>query len=188
MLLRLVRPAEGLEFTRARARREELHHLGDRGRVQRVLDKLVAADLVRIGKGATLDDDRIDIGHEALLRNWPRLVVWLEEERARLRTRLRLTSTAEAWAARGKGDEALLRGVLLEEALAYDDLSEQERAFVAASRGAMETERSATEERQKRELAKARSQARWRAMFAAVTGVLTGRADNREHPFGEGTD
>jgi energy-coupling factor transporter ATP-binding protein EcfA2 len=97
ILLRMVRPSEGLEVTSSRVRREELLRIEDPGRVERVLDKLVQARLVRLTEGETPADDQVEVAHEALVRNWPRLVEWLEEERAEISTRRRLDTLVDEW-------------------------------------------------------------------------------------------
>ncbi|MEI6778677.1 MAG: hypothetical protein WCK70_17390, partial [Chloroflexales bacterium] len=133
ILLRLVRPGEGLEITSNRVRRAELDRGGeDPGRVARVLGKLVDARLLRLTPGDTLDDTQVEVAHEALVRNWPTLVEWLEDERLSLRHRQRLSAAAEQWQRLGRDPAALLAGRLLEEARGYEDLSAMEREFVGA--------------------------------------------------------
>ena len=133
ILLRLVRPGEGLEITSNRVRRAELDRGGeDPGRVARVLGKLVDARLLRLTPGDTLDDTQVEVAHEALVRNWPTLVEWLEDERLSLRHRQRLSAAAEQWQRLSRDPAALLAGRLLEEARGYEDLSAMEREFVGA--------------------------------------------------------
>lgn len=138
ILLRLVRPGEGLEVTSNRVRQRVLYQTGEANdRVERVLHKLVAADLVRLTTGERPEDTQVEVAHEALVRNWPRLVGWLEDERARLRERLRVTDAAEQWLKLGRDPGALLRGALLEEALRYTDLNELEQQYIQASQAAL---------------------------------------------------
>ncbi len=158
ILLRLVRPSEGLEFTRRRVPLRQLYQAGEaHDRVDRVLDKLVQSRLVRKTRGHTEEDDQLEVAHEALVRNWPRLVDWLDEERIRLRHRLRLTDQAEHWDALNRDDGALLRGALLQEALQYDDLSPLETDFVKASQSALQREEEEREAVRRRELEQARA-------------------------------
>jgi hypothetical protein len=134
ILLRLVRPGEGLEVTSQRVRRNDLYYRSDaRDRLDRVLAKFILARLLRLTPGSVPADDQIEVAHEALVRNWPTLVSWLEEERAVIRERQRLISAAEQWQALGRDPSALLQGVLLDQALRYDDLSMLEAEFVQAS-------------------------------------------------------
>ncbi|MBV9279907.1 MAG: hypothetical protein JOZ41_07485, partial [Chloroflexi bacterium] len=149
ILLRMVRPGEGLEVTSSRVRRDRLHETcGASDRVDHVLDRLRQARLIRRTAGDAPGADQFEVAHEALIRNWPRLVGWLDEERIALRQRLRLTSSAEQWQAKGRDPGALLRGSLLKDARRYTDLGPLEREFVAASQ--------AEDERVKRERAEAR--------------------------------
>src|SRR5256885_12778864 len=48
-------------------------------RVVRVLNKLIRAHLIRRTSGATADDEQVELAHEALVRNWPRLSDWLDD-------------------------------------------------------------------------------------------------------------
>jgi hypothetical protein len=131
ILLKMVRPSTGLEVTSNRIRRHTLDQLGvDPERIARVLDKLLAARLVRLTAGDTPADDQLEVAHEALIRNWPRLIEWLDEDRVTLRQRLHLADTAAEWDRRGKPKEMLLKGYLLEEASQYQDLNPVEQRFV----------------------------------------------------------
>ncbi len=157
MLLKMVRPGEGLEVTSNRVPRTALYQKAEANdRVDRVLDRLIKARLVRVSEGDTAADEQVEVAHEALVRNWPRLVEWLEEDRVALRQRQRLTAAAEQWARLGKDPSAVWRGALLAEARRYDDLNDLERQFVAASLGAEEAERQLEEARRQKELEDAR--------------------------------
>jgi hypothetical protein len=158
ILLRLVRPGEGLEVTSNRVRRQTLYEGGEaRDRVDRVLNKLIAARLVRVTEGDTPADAQVEVAHEALVRNWPRLVEWLDQAREQLRERLHLTEAAEQWDKLGRDSSALLRGALLEEALQYPDLNDLEREYVQASQAAYEAAQQAEEAARQRELEQARA-------------------------------
>ncbi len=158
IMLKIVRPSEGLEVTRNRVRREMLYRQGEAtDRIDRVLDKLIQARLVLLTKGEKPEDDQVEVAHEALVRNWPSLIGWLDDERVILRRRQRLTTQAEQWDARGrqKDDSVLLRGWLLEEAKKFDGLSPVEKAFVEASETAVNKAARQEEDRRQRELAQA---------------------------------
>src|SRR5574341_1579194 len=95
ILLRIVRPGEGLEVTSNRVPRSSLYRAGEaHDRVDRVLGRLLKSRLLKKTEGEIPDDAYIEVAHEALVRNWPTLVEWLDEERANLRNRLRLTAAA----------------------------------------------------------------------------------------------
>ncbi len=158
ILLRLVRPGEGLEITSNRVRRSVLYQTGEaRDRVDRVLARLVNADLLRLSPGDKPEDAQIEVAHEALVRNWPRLVGWLEDERGRIRERLRLTEAAEQWLKFDREPSALLRGTLLEDAQRHPDLNELEQEFVATSLAARQAAERERELVHQRELEQARA-------------------------------
>ena len=53
------------------------------------------------GEVPGLDNETfVEIAHEALLREWPRLREWLDDDRDALRTHRHLTAASTAWAAR----------------------------------------------------------------------------------------
>ena len=69
--------------------------------------------LIRSGDGAEI---KVEVAHEAIFRNWDRMVRWLEEDRAFLTWRKRLDLFLEEWRANGETDALLLKGTLLQEA------------------------------------------------------------------------
>jgi WD40 repeat protein len=157
LLLKLVRPGEGKEVTSNRVRRVSLYTKAEASdRIDRVLDKFLRARLLRFTEGDTNEDDQVEVAHEALVRNWPRLAGWLDDERAEMRRRLRLTAAAEQWNNLRRDPGALLRGLPLAEASQYDDLSPLEAEFVAASRSEAEHEEAEREAQRQRELDAAR--------------------------------
>jgi energy-coupling factor transporter ATP-binding protein EcfA2 len=181
ILLRLARTSEGVEVLRNRVSREALYKAGEASdQVDRVLERLVAARLLRLHKGETPGDDQVEVAHEALVRNWRRLVQWLEEERAYLRERERLTAAAEQWRAHGRDPGGLLGGSLLDEAMRHEDLNPLEKEFVEASRAEVERLRLEKEQSYRREVEQAqalaaaqqRSNRRLRLFAAAVSGML----------------
>jgi WD40 repeat protein/DNA-binding SARP family transcriptional activator len=86
----------------------------------------------------TVSTATVEIAHEALLREWPRLCRWIEEDREGLRIQGSLTAAAQEWRRLDRDEGALYRGVRLTEALqwrAHRDvpLSEPEDEFLASS-------------------------------------------------------
>ena len=134
IMMRMVQPSQGFEVTRARVRRRSLYQAGEAtDRIDRVLQKWIDAHLIHLNKGDTDEDDQLEVAHEALVRNWPRMVDWLDEERVLLRHRQRLMTQAEHWSENGREPELLLRGSALLEVQGFDDLNPLEREFIDAS-------------------------------------------------------
>lgn len=145
ILLRLVRPGPGYEITSGRITRDRLGEIEASDRVKRVLDRLVEARLLKVSPGETPADDQVEVAHEALVRNWPRLVNWLEDERRKIERQRWLTERAARWEQLGEEDEALLRGRDLTEAQQLDsqDLTALEQRYVQLSvEAAQEAERA----------------------------------------------
>ena len=124
----------GWEVTSSRIRQNELYQTPvDQVNVEKVLNKLKEARLIKITKGDSLEDTQVEVAHEALIRNWFLLRDWLNDERVNLRQRLRFKTAAIQWEEQGRDESALLRGALLEEARQYDDLNELETEFIQES-------------------------------------------------------
>jgi len=80
----------------------------------------------------------LDVSHEALIRGWPRLRGWLDEDRAGLRLQRRITETAEEWQRSDRDDDLLYRGARLIQAQEWRErheaeLNPLEREFLDAS-------------------------------------------------------
>lgn len=161
ILLKMVRPTQGLDVVRNRVLRKQLYD-NDRikGRVDYVLGHFVRERLIRLTAGDSPEEDQLEIAHEALVNNWPRLIGWVEDARASLRHRLRVTEMAEQWESLDRDSSALLRGLVLEEAQQYTDLSDLEKSFVAASVTAVTQAEMEKEAARQLELAKTRKYVR----------------------------
>ena len=143
-------------MTSSRVPRATLHTLEANDRVNRVLNRLNQAGLLRVTRGETDAQDVYEVAHEALVRNWPRLMGWLDEARDTLRQRSRLLDVVQQWQQRGRSADVLLRGQALDEATHILDLSGLEAEFVAASQAALAREQAEKETQQRRELDTAR--------------------------------
>ena len=108
--LRLVVPTAGGEPTAVRL---PLAVAAPDPQRRRVVDLLVRCRLV------TTDDRTVSVAHEAVIRAWPRLRSWLDEDSAGLLTLRHLAVAADDWDARGRPDSELYRGARLESALAW---------------------------------------------------------------------
>ena len=120
---------------------------------------------------ATYPDAQIEVAHEALVRNWPRLVVWLDEEREILRQRFRLREAAAIWRQQERNPDVLWRGGQLAAAAGYSDLNEDEQAFVRAGCVAEEAEAQAQRQAELREVALVLEQKRVRQARLALAGL-----------------
>ncbi len=136
LFLRLAEPGEGTDDVRRRMPREEFS-AGAAG--DEVLDAFVGRRLL------VADNGSVEVAHEALLREWPRLRTWLEEDREGRRLHRYVTVAAATWAAEGRDPGALYRGTRLGAAQDWaashpDALNDVEREFLAASTDAQGSE------------------------------------------------
>ena len=104
-----------------------------------VLDSLIESRLL------TVNDGTVEIAHEALFREWPRLRNWLEEDAEGRRLREHLTAAAREWHTGGRDPGELYRGARLSAALDWaathePELNSVELEFLAEGRGAGELE------------------------------------------------
>ena len=108
VFLRLTELGEGIEDTRRRVAIDELVPEGAaRDAVDALLERLAEARLV------TLDEGTAEVAHEALIREWPRLRRWLDEDRAGIRLHRQLSDAARLWEAGGREPSDLYRGARL---------------------------------------------------------------------------
>ncbi|MEO3853352.1 BTAD domain-containing putative transcriptional regulator [Acrocarpospora sp. B8E8] len=111
------------------------------------------------------DHDTVEVAHEALLTEWPRLRDWLESDAEGRALRRHLSPAARDWADRGRDPAELYRGARLSGALDWaaghpELLTAVEREFLDAS--AAEAERES----------RSRSTRRLRAMAVSLVAVL----------------
>jgi WD40 repeat protein/tRNA A-37 threonylcarbamoyl transferase component Bud32 len=138
IMLRLVGEGEGHAPVRRRAPLAELD-LERNPDVAGVLETLADSRLITIGERS------LEVSHEALLSEWPRLSEWIAEDADWRRLRHHITEAATEWHAAGRDQGELYRGARLAAALDWAadhalDLNELEREFVTESREATERE------------------------------------------------
>ncbi len=138
VMLRLVGEGEAEAPVRRRAPLAELD-LERSGDVADVLATLADSRLVTVSEG------NVEVAHEALLREWPRLREWIEEDTEGRRLRRHITQAATEWDAAGRDQGELYRGARLAAALDWTadhalDVNKLEREFVTESREASEKE------------------------------------------------
>ena len=76
-----------------------------------MLATLAESRLVTVGEGT------VEVAHEALLREWPRLREWIEEDAEGRRLRGHITQAAAEWDAARRDEGELYRGARLVAAL-----------------------------------------------------------------------
>ena len=138
LLLRLTAEGEGGIPVRRRLPATELEAEGEPD-VLRVLAVLTESRLL------TADQRFVEVAHEALLTEWPRMRDWLEEDAEGRRIRAHVARTAEDWDSGGRRVDDLYRGPRLAAALDRADgreleLGPLERKFLAESRAVVERE------------------------------------------------
>jgi WD40 repeat protein len=124
---------------------EELSSEGGEGMTQ-VIGLLADSRLI------TLNEGTLEPAHEALLREWPRLRRWIEEDRDSLRIERQLELATRDWHRLGRDEGALYRGARLAEARELSDrgqieLTDPEREFLAASLGRVRRDQTARRRR-----------------------------------------
>lgn len=139
-LVRVAQPDEGAEDTKRRITLAEVDPA-----LQALVHKLADARLLVTGRDEQSGSETVEVAHEALIRGWAELKVWLNSDREFLLWRQRLRALVANWAASKEDEGALLRGALLTEAKAWlqtrpTDLSKQERSFIATGQALAERE------------------------------------------------
>jgi WD40 repeat protein/DNA-binding SARP family transcriptional activator len=143
LMLRLVTPTPEGDPVRGRVAR---HVVATDDEHERLIETLVGARLV------TSDERMVELAHESLVRAWPRLRDWLDDDIEGQRILRHLAEAGEAWDAMGRPDTELYRGQRLAQAVewrerASPDLNPVERQFLAAAEAAADAERLAAEDR-----------------------------------------
>jgi len=172
----LARVNKAGQFIRRVASRTELPV-----RSHALIDLFVEARLLVRDRrpGRDGETDTIEVAHEALLREWPALRAWLEADRDFLIGKDKLAEDIANWrnADDRQKNDALLGGLNLTRARQWmierqaQDLSDEERAFIAAS-----VARAEADGRRKRRLAVAAV-----CVLMAITGAAVWQWGQAEH-------
>ncbi len=188
IFLRLVTLGEGVEDTRRRALIGELENLQFTGldpvkvvsSIKAVLDKFGNARLLSFDRDPGTRGPTVEVAHEAIIREWPRLRSWLEDSRTLVRMQRQLALTASEWLT-ARGDPSfLLSGAKLAQyegwvsspALA---LTQQELDYLAASLSARDQQAAQEAERLQRELQTAQKLAEAESSRAELQSLSTRR-------------
>ena len=163
----VVVDADG-EPTRRRASREELDASAE------VVDRWAAARMLTLDVHPLTRAPSVEVAHEALVREWPRLRQWIEDDRSELIVIGRLRDSAATWADLDRESSGLLRGTALEAALdvagsGRTRLAPLEAEFLEASRAARDTENAQQSELIRRQ---ARTNRRLRLQLGGIAVAL----------------
>src|SRR5437763_7578882 len=137
LFLRLIEPgATEQDTTRRRAARSELLLADPKETVllEEVSETFIRARLVM--SDAVASTAVLEVSHEALIREWPRLAGWLQDAREDIRFQHSISEDATGWQERDKPKDRLYRGSQLVEAQAWarrNSPSRNELAFLGAS-------------------------------------------------------
>ena len=149
---RMTNPGEEAADLR---RRVPLSDLGDDPATEWVLEQFGAARLVTFDRDVASREPTVEVAHEALLREWPRLVAWLAEDLEILRSADAIGAAATSWDDGGCETTDLYRGVRLQNAVDLalttpDRLRPIDSEFIEASRTVAEAERHSERRRIRR--------------------------------------
>jgi len=175
LFMELAQLGEGNEVTRRRVDGERLREIADSPeQLKRVIERLAGAQQRLI----IVDENTVEVAHEALLSQWKLLREWIEEDLENIRISRRLERACREWKETfGKSDDALLTGARLAEVEEWEKrvqpkLTGDKREFLRKSVGRRKREEQA-------ELEQQRKRTRFAiASLIAVTGltILTGTA------------
>ena len=152
LFLRLTELGESTQNTRRRVTRDEILSDAETApAIAEVLDILADARLI------ILERDTIQVAHEALIREWPVLREWLEEDREGLRIHRHLTESAQEWERVGRDAGELYRGARLAQATEWagvhpEAINPLERVYLTASQAEMQRFEQEREAQRRREL------------------------------------
>ena len=154
IFLRLTELGEGTQDTRRRVSLSELAAgTGEASEVESLLKELADARLITLAEGTA------EVAHEALIREWPALRGWLNEDRESLRLHRRLTEAAQEWEKLSRDNGELYRGARLAQAVEWaalpshaGELNALERDFLSNSQEMAEREVREREAQRQREL------------------------------------
>jgi DNA-binding SARP family transcriptional activator/WD40 repeat protein/tRNA A37 threonylcarbamoyladenosine biosynthesis protein TsaE len=165
VLLRLTGPGEGSGVVRRRVPDAEIAALPDPASDE-VVQHFTDARLL------SRSDGHVEVAHESLFREWPRLAAWIREDADTRGVRHRLAEAAREWDADGRDRADLWRGVRLASAVEVaraGGLTEVEQAFLDAGTGEVEAE---TREAEQRAAGAVRQNRRLRSLLVGLAVLL----------------
>jgi hypothetical protein len=152
LFARLVTLGEGQEDTRRVVERTELGEA-----IWELAQRLAGEENRLIVTNVSESRETAEVAHEALIRHWPRLVDWINRDRAFQSWLRQIKSNIDVWMADREDEGPLLRGGMLAQAAEWfgkrrEDLNQKERDFVEASIALRRKEEADREAAQKAEI------------------------------------
>ncbi len=192
VFLRLITLGEGNEDTRRRALQAELLSLGGNSAVmQQVIRAFDRSRLLTFDHDPVTRGPTVEVAHEALLREWETLRVWLDESRGDVRQERLLAAAMTEWEQAARDPDYLLAGSRLAQ---FEDwaahttlaLTQEEHAYIDASLTEHQRRQSSEHERQARELTlQKRSANRLRYLVAGLAAFLVAALGLSLFAFGQ---
>ncbi|HVO69803.1 MAG TPA: protein kinase [Aggregatilineaceae bacterium] len=158
MFLRLVTLGEGTEDTRRRVHRSELLAIADdQEMMDEAIDTFVVYRLLSLDHDPATRSPTVEVAHEAILREWERLRLWLDHSRDEIRLQRLFSRAAQEWAAASRDASFLLSGTRLDQFQAWAGQTQLaftplETDYLRASATAREEAQAAALAQQAREI------------------------------------
>ena len=112
------------DIVRRRVPKADLYELAEPGVMEAVIDRFNGLRLLVFDQDPESGEATVEIAHEELFRQWPRLSEWVEESRDDLRMRRRLEAATAEWENSGRENDFLLSGGRLAEFVSWRERSE----------------------------------------------------------------
>lgn len=177
ILLHLVKAEQGNQAIRRRVALTAVRKLAaDPDAVDEVLLAFGARRLLMFDRDPVAGQPTVEVTHEALLNEWPRLRDWIAERRIDLLRRDALSGSASEWVASGRDQDYLLTGSRLTSFSQWRDgtdvgLGELEAEFLDASSARRADEAAAEACRQAEADSRARRGRRRTTALVATAGL-----------------
>src|SRR6266487_1344924 len=140
--------------------------------LQETIDAFISARLLTANEIAGVTT--IEVSHEALIREWPRLAEWIQARRNDILLQRKISEDAAEWEKHGRPVDRLYRGTQLVEAEAWEERNKpsiNELAFLQHSAAEVEYQKQAEYTRQAKELNLQRRAARRQRYLFGMMGI-----------------
>ncbi len=179
MFLRLVMLGEGVADTRRRTPRSELLALtANADMMEEIIDHYTSYWLLALDTEPGTRSPIVEVAHEALLREWEQLQIWLSESRDEIKLQRQLATMAADWRAANRDPSYLAHGSRSEQfeqwaAETKLALTSAEREYLDASVAERKRQVDADQERQAREARLERRSRHFLRGLVAVFAIAT---------------